>query len=188
METLERTIGSLEQPALGARARFGDPLYCSVMDFLIEEAYLLDHDLLDDWVALLSEDVTYFMPVRQTVLRRAGSGFHHRSGHYYEDYASIQLRVRKLMASRYAYAEDPPSRTRRYVTGVRVHETDVAGEYFVTSSVLVVRNRWDNPTYDLISVERQDVLRAKDDSYRLARRTVLVDQVTLGTPNMTIFI
>jgi 3-phenylpropionate/cinnamic acid dioxygenase small subunit len=92
------------------------------------------------------------------------------------------------MASRYAYAEDPPSRTRRYISNVRVHETGGPGEYFVTSSALVIRNRWDNPTYDLISVERQDILRATDDSYRLARRTVLLDQVTLGTPNMTIFI
>jgi 3-phenylpropionate/cinnamic acid dioxygenase small subunit len=187
MTVTERSIGGLDEPTLGPRIPYGDPLYCAIVDFLIEEAWLLDHDLLDGWVGLLDEDIAYFMPVRQTVLRSAGSGFDPRMGHYYDDLASIRLRVRRVLESEFAFAEDPPSRIRRHVTSVRVHRLPEPDCYGVTSSMLLLRNRWDQPTYDLVSAERNDVLRSSGESFKIARRRILVDQVTLGTPNLAFF-
>ncbi len=43
--------------------------------------------------------------------------------HFYENYKSIGLRIRR-METEYAWAEDPASRARRFVTNVRVSELD----------------------------------------------------------------
>jgi 3-phenylpropionate/cinnamic acid dioxygenase small subunit len=188
MTMLDQPIGAIADAVLTTRIRFGDPTYCEVMDFLIEEAWLLDHDLLEEWTALLADDVTYFMPVRQTVSRRAGPGFSSVSGHFYDDLPSIKLRVRRLMVSDAAYAEDPPSRTRRYVSNVRIHETDTADELSATSSLLLVRNRWHLADYDFVSCERHDRLRRVDGGFRIVRRKILVDNATLGTPNLAVFL
>ncbi|HEU4340878.1 MAG TPA: aromatic-ring-hydroxylating dioxygenase subunit beta, partial [Candidatus Binatia bacterium] len=40
---------------------------------------------------------------------------------------------------------------------------------------------------DLISGERQDLLRRRDGGWKLARRLILVDQAVLGTRNLAIF-
>jgi 3-phenylpropionate/cinnamic acid dioxygenase small subunit len=188
MTIAEQNDIRLEALGLGDRTRYGTPEHDAVMDFLIEEAWLLDHELLNDWIGLLAEDITYFMPVRQTVLRRSGPGFHAKMGHYHDDLPSLSLRVRRYMTTESAHAEDPPSRTRRYVTNVRVHATDMPGEWAATSSLLLVRSRWDQPTYDLVSAERHDVLRETKAGFKLARRVVYVDSATLGTPNLSVLL
>jgi 3-phenylpropionate/cinnamic acid dioxygenase small subunit len=168
--------------------RYGDPVYNEIAEFLIEEARLLDHDLLDEWTEALAEDLRYTMPVRRTVLRRDGQGFDPKMGHFDDDLASIKIRVRRVLHTDSAYAEDPPSRVRRFVSNITVHETDTAGEYAVTSYLLALRNRWDAPNYDTISAAREDLLRRRDDRWELARRRILIDQALLGTPNLAIFL
>ena len=188
MSTSDAVIADIAEPTSTERIRYGEPTYLAVVDFLIEEAWHLNHDLLTEWLDLLAKDFTYFMPVRQTKSRRDGTGFDPRTGHFYDDYASMRLRVKRVTESAYAYAEDPPSRARRFVTDVRVHRTEEPNLLVATSSVALFRNRWDNPNYDLVSVERRDVLRETPDGLRLVRRTILGDQATLGTPNLAIFL
>jgi 3-phenylpropionate/cinnamic acid dioxygenase small subunit len=174
--------------ALRRRIPHGDPVHHEVLDFLVEEAHLLDLALLDDWLALMTEDISYTMPVRQTVHRDDGPGFDSGMSHFEEDLESLQLRVRRLIHTSSAFSEEPPSRVRRSVTNVRVHETSREGEYAVTSHLLLLRNRWDLPTYDVVSAAREDVLRRGPNGFLLARRRILVDQGTLGTANLSIFL
>ena len=87
-----------------------------------------------------------------------------------------------------AWAEDPPSRTRRLVTNVLVEETDKPQEYSVRSYLLVTRSRFNFDEYDLISAERRDILRADGEGFKLAKREILLDQAVLGTPNLAIFL
>jgi hypothetical protein len=49
-----------------------------------------------------------------------------------------------------------------------------------------MRTRSDLP-YDFFSGERRDVLRPNGDGFRLARRTVLIDQTVLKAYNLSIF-
>ena len=49
-------------------------------------------------------------------------------------------------------------------------------------------SRFDSPDLDLISGERNDVLRLVDGQLKLARREVILDQAVLGTPNLAIFL
>src|SRR2546426_328601 len=104
-----------------SRVPSGDPVYNEIVDFLIDEAALLNQNRLPEWVALLAEDLSYRMPVRETLSRAGGPGFDQRSGHFDDDLPSIKLRVRRLLETKSAFAEDPPSRSRRFVTNVVVH-------------------------------------------------------------------
>ncbi|HZT06539.1 MAG TPA: aromatic-ring-hydroxylating dioxygenase subunit beta, partial [Chloroflexota bacterium] len=104
-----------------------------------------------------------------------------------ENRASLELRVKRL-GTGYAWSETPPSRTRHVVSNVRVRATDTAGELSVVSNVLVYRNRGWETSPDLFSGERRDVLRIVDGQWRLAARTVFLDQAVLGARDVSIFL
>jgi 3-phenylpropionate/cinnamic acid dioxygenase small subunit len=159
-----------------------------VADFLTDEAWLLDDGDLKPWLALMADDITYFMPTRRTIQRSEGDGFDEKMGHFDDDLASLTLRVRRVVDTDSAWTERPPSRTRRIISNVQVRDADVEGEYAVRSVCVVLRNRLDRPNFEMISVSRQDVLRRHGDGFLLARRRIYVDQGTLGTANLSIFL
>jgi 3-phenylpropionate/cinnamic acid dioxygenase small subunit len=181
------TSGSAIETLLGQRAAFGSPLYCEVMDFLIDEAWMLDDGRLDQWLQLMSEDLEYFMPTRATVQRADGDGFSESMGHFDETRASLQIRVKRVMESPSAWTEAPPSRTRRIISNVQVHQDETTDDISVRSVCLLLRNRLSNPTFDIVPCSREDVLRRHGNSFLLVKRRVLVDQSTLGTANLSMF-
>jgi 3-phenylpropionate/cinnamic acid dioxygenase small subunit len=185
MQTVDAPITDLGSPE---RVHAVDPLYWEIVEFLNDEALLLDRDRLDEWLALLTEDLVYWMPVRVTRDRAEGDGFSTTMGHFDDNYASVAYRVRRLQTTTTAWAEDPASRVRRLVSGVTVFRTLVDGELRVVSSILAVRSRWDRGTCDLISAERHDLIRRTSAGLRLARRDLYIDQSTLGTSNLAIFL
>lgn len=165
-----------------------DPMFSTIAQFLTDEAALLDDNDLGSWLDVLAPDLVYTAPVRRTVMRAQGSGFDETVTHYAEDIESIGFRIRRFLDSENAFADDPPSRTRRHITSVAVWGTEGSDEYRVRSNLLVTRSRWDAPNFDLISGRREDLVRLGDDGPRLASRTVYLDQATLGTPNLSIFL
>lgn len=152
---------------------------------LLLEAELLDDNRLRDWLGLLADDVEYYMPVRATRERGAGSEFVDMA-HFEENRDQLELRVRRLETST-VWAEDPPSRTRHFISNIRVapEGPDAAR---VKSNLLLYRTRGDSPSHDLLSAERQDVWRRVDGAWKLARRTILLDQSTVATHNLSIFL
>lgn len=156
--------------------------------FLYREAELLDERRLREWLGLLTQDVRYQVPIR--IAREQGAapgvtGVAADGFHLDEDRDSLEMRVERVETG-YAWAEDPPSRLRHFVTNVRVAE-GADGELAVRSNVLVYRSRWDRPGHDLLSAERHDVLRAEGEGWRLARRLVVLDSTTLPTLNLSFF-
>ncbi|HEY0518432.1 MAG TPA: aromatic-ring-hydroxylating dioxygenase subunit beta [Ilumatobacteraceae bacterium] len=178
--------GFAAETLLSQRVSFASPLYCEVMDFLIEEAWMLDDGRFDEWLQLMAEDLEYFMPTRETVQRANGAGFSDSMGHFDETRASLQIRVKRVLESPSAWTETPPSRTRRVISNVQVRESD-SGEVLVRSVCLLFRNRLNNPTFDILPCTREDVLRRNGESFLLVRRRILVDQSTLGTANLSMF-
>jgi ethylbenzene dioxygenase subunit beta len=162
----------------------------AVERFLFHEAALLDDNRLREWLALLTEDVRYQVPIR--IAKEQGAepgitGVATDGFHLDEDYNSLEMRVERVETG-FAWAEDPPSRTRHFVTNVRSEpsperEDDLA----VRSNVLIYRSRWDRPQHDLLSAERRDVLRQTDGELRLARRLVILDSSALPTHNLSFF-
>src|SRR3546814_16065750 len=63
--------------------------------------------------------------------------------HFEDDYHSMMGRIGRL-GTKSAWAEDPPSRTRRFVTNIRVAPAAKEGEYEVTSYILLARSRYEH--------------------------------------------
>ncbi len=161
--------------------------YWEVYSFLMREAELLDERCEREWLeSCITEDVEYLMPVRENRERGEGTGFSDESFYFQETHGSLELRVRRL-ETEYAWAEDPPSRTRHFVTNVRVAGGDEDGEVAVKSNLLLYRSRGSDPTADLLSAERRDVLRREEDGLRLRRREILLDHSVVMTHNLSVF-
>ncbi|MDB6059898.1 MAG: ditA2, partial [Verrucomicrobiaceae bacterium] len=129
-----------ESDAKQKRVRVGSPLYNEVLEFLYEEAALLDDLNVVAWSELLAEDLLYTAPLRLTRLNVDRIKTIDRTmNHYEDDYLSIMARVERLKGKS-AFAEDPPSRTRRLITNVRVRKTDNPDEFEVISYILLTRN------------------------------------------------
>ena len=160
-------------------------LQYSVEQWLTHEAELLDNRRYRDWLGLLTDDVVYRMPVRVTSAHSLDDSTLEDMDHFDEDRYSLVKRVERF-ETEHAWTEDPPSRTRHYVTNVRVREE--GDELVVKSYLLLFRSRGDVREPDLVSAERTDLLRRVDGELRLARREVLVDESVLRTQNLAVFI
>ena len=170
-----------------SRPPAADPaLHHDVVSWLNWEAEVLDAQHFDEWLGLLTDDVRYRMPVTVTLARDKGPE-RPEMDHFDEDRYSLGKRVERL-AGRHAWTEDPPSRTRRFVTNVRVEGGDRDGEVRVRSYVLLYRSRGDDRPAELVSAERTDVLRAVDGDWRLACRDIVVDEAVLRTQNLALFL
>ena len=185
----QNTRMAVRTPVIQSRIPYGQGAYNEAMDFLIQEARLLDDNLLDQWLALLAPDIFYSMPTRRTLARRDGPGFDKLYGSYlWENFETLKLRARRLTHTETAFAEDPPSRTRRLITNLTLYHTDVAGEYAAHSYLLLLRNRDEQTDYHLVSAVRQDIVRTTAAGFRLAQRVILIDQAALGMHNIAIFL
>ena len=166
--------------------RYGDPAHLAAHQFLVEEAALLDAADYPGWLDLLCADIQYVMPVRVTTARGAGPGPLPGMGHFDEDLYALRKRVQRL-ATDHAWTEDPPSRTRHFVTNVRTFRA-AASELHVQSALLLFRSRGDTREADLLSAGRADLLRETADGLRLARREITVDESVLRTQNLAVFL
>lgn len=163
---------------------YGDPDHLAAHQFLVEEAALLDAADYAGWLDLLCEDIRYLMPVRVTTARGAGSLA--AMGHFDEDMYALRKRVQRL-ATDHAWTEDPPSRTRHFVTNVRTFRPE-GEDLRVESALLLFRSRGDTREADLISAGRTDALRVTAAGLRLARREITVDESVLRTQNLAVFL
>ena len=170
-----------------ARVPVGSPVYNALLETLYDEAAALDERRFDDWTAMLAEDLIYQAPIRLTRTGKTRDLDVMRTMfHFDETHESIMMRTGRLQKS--AWAEDPPSRCRRFVTNVRVGECDAAGEYEVVSYLFLQRSRGDSPDNETATAERRDVWRDVDGAYKLARREIIVDQSVLGMSNFAVFL
>ncbi len=161
-----------------------DPLYSEILYFLYQEAKLLDDRRFSEWLELLEEDISYRMPLPLNKARTLD--YSQQTDILSENIASLRVRVNKL-ATDYAWADTPPSRTRNMVTNVIIKATNKPEEVEVSSFILVSRNRLGEPSPDLYSGERQDLLRKVNGAWRLAKRTILLDQTVIGARHLNIF-
>lgn len=157
-----------------------------VSRFLIKEAELLDRGQFREWLQLLTADVIYQMPMRATRERSAGDGFD-TMHHFDEDRPSLEMRVRRL-ETEYAWAEEPATRTRRFVTNLRVEAGAADDELLATVNVLIFRSRGDAATHTLLSMERQDTVRLEDGQWKLAKRVMLLDQTSLPVSHISVIL
>jgi p-cumate 2,3-dioxygenase beta subunit len=108
-----------------------------IEDFLYYEAALLDEWRLDQWLALMTEDVSYYVPSTDV------PDGDHRTTLFLiaDDAVRLRSRVQQLMGKS-AHAETPRSRTRRMISNVRIRGRE--GEtIYVTANFVVYRMRYE---------------------------------------------
>lgn len=158
----------------------------AIQDLLFHEAEQLDDRNFEAWLELFTDDVEYTAPI--AVNRKAPApDVIDEIGHFDDTKPSLTLRVRRLRTD-VAWAEDPPSHTRRIVGNVRVRAGEREDELAVRSNLLLFRSRGDLGAYDLLAAERHDLLRRVDGEWRIARRRAVLDQASLGTKNLGVFL
>ena len=108
-----------------------------IEDFLYHEAALLDAWRLDEWLTLLTDDIVYEVPSTdipdgdpQTTLFLVADN-------------ALRLRSRvEQLSGKHAWAENPPSRTRRMISNVRI--LGVEGDtIYITANFVVYRLRYE---------------------------------------------
>lgn len=156
-----------------------------ITDWLYHEAELLDDGRYRDWLTLLAEDLRYLVPLRVTREREAVSDVIVGMAHQDDDWDAMEMRVLRLETD-YAWAEDPPSRSRHYITNIRVAAGEAENEYTVKSNLLLYRTRGDNPVYDLLPGQRTDTLRRIEGGLQLVKRVVMLDHTTVMTHNLAL--
>ncbi|OBK35849.1 3-phenylpropionate dioxygenase [Mycobacterium sp. 1165196.3] len=172
---------------------FNDIRHLQAHQFLVDEAYLLDAQRYEAWLDTLTDDVRYVMPVRVTTARGAGFDTSPGMDHFDEDKYSLSQRVAR-MGTEHAWAEDPPSRLRHFITNVRTFEPDDpedTAHLVVESAELLFRSRGDVNDGALLSCGREDVLRWSDESkktLKLARRKIIADESVLRMQNLAVFL
>ncbi len=143
-----------------------------VEDFLFQEAAMLDEWRLDDWVKLFTEDARYVVPTTDLP-----EGDPKRDLVFInDDITRLHARVARL-TSRHAHREYPWSRTRRFVSNVRVEESNDA-ELSVTANVLVYRFRSGEGAPYVGSIDY--VLRRDGGDLRIAYRRAVLDLEALS--------
>ncbi len=174
--------------ALPASLFVDSAVRAEIEQFLYFEVELLDDRRFSEWLSLCADDIRYWMPMRRNRLTRdrdkENSGPDELS-HLNETRQSLGWRVAQLESNMH-WSEAPPSRTRHLVTNVRVAATETPDEYAVRSNFLCYRNRLEEDV-DIWAGERGDVLRRVGvRQWQVVRRTILLDQSVVLSPNLSV--
>jgi 3-phenylpropionate/cinnamic acid dioxygenase small subunit len=160
-----------------------------IEQFLYLEARILDDRDYHRWYDLLTDDIHYFMPTRYNRLRRESAGEFSapdEAAFFDEDKASIAMRIRRLDTG-FAWAEDPPSRTRHIVSNVVIRPA-AFGEYEIDCYFIVYRSRLEREVEIFVGMRHDRIRRAANDAgFQIARRTIILDQTTLLARNLSFF-
>ena len=151
-------------------------LYIEIQRFLFREAALLDRREYEAWLALTAEDIQYC--VTAAVSRDAGANAVDYSI-IDENLVGLKSRIDQISNPKLTRAENPPSMTRRVVSNIEAYHSKVPSEVSATSYLLAYRSRPSAPEGGFYVAERQDLLRKSGSDWRLARRSVRLDNLML---------
>jgi 3-phenylpropionate/cinnamic acid dioxygenase small subunit len=169
-----------------------------VAEFLYAEAELLDERRYEGWLALLADDIRYWMPMRRNVKFGENEREFTREGTdiawFDEGKDTLTRRVRQIQTGIH-WAEEPQSRIAHLVSNVQLIEASPSvaepQEVTVKCRFLIYRNRVETET-DLLVGKREDLLRRVGDGqgtdhWQIARRKIILDQNVLLAKNLTFF-
>ena len=164
-----------------------------IAEFLYREAELLDERRHDDWLALLADDIRYWMPMRRNVKYGEDEREFTRDtsdiNWFDEGKETLDRRVKQIETGIH-WAEEPVSRISHLVSNVQMVEaTPVVAD--------AARGHGQMPLPDLPQPGRdrdrhpgrqaRGLLRREGDDWRIARRKIILDQNVLLSKNLTFF-
>lgn len=151
-----------------------------IEEFLYAEAALLDEWRLEEWLDLLTEDATYHVPPTDLPEGDPKSTLFIVA----DDIVRIRSRVKQLLGKS-AWAENPPSRTRRMISNVRVLGVN-GDEIRVTANFVVYRMRFE--MVDTYIGHYDYTLVRGDDGLRIRERKAVLDLEALRPHGKVSFI
>ena len=160
-------------------------LQYEVEQFLYHEAALLDDRRFGEWLALIADDIHYWMPIRRTVtVENLRLEYSRPDGMAYfdDDRTDLRMRVEKLQSNS-AWSENPPSRTRHLVSNVRILEVK-GSEIALEAAIHLYRSRL-NDKIDHWIGKRRDGLRRVDGGFQIFQRHIFLDQTVVLSTNFS---
>lgn len=157
--------------------------YIRVCKFLNQEAYLLDTYKFQEWLEILSKDISYIM-ARRIVNENKGNDYDIDSPLMLENYSSLKARIERLK-SVYAWGEVPRSRYAHVIGWINVLGQNNGGVIAVQSSVLFIRNREDSYENEMLSYQRQDLFNDINGKLLLLKRLIIPDQPVIGLSTLS---
>ncbi|MFK7730418.1 MAG: aromatic-ring-hydroxylating dioxygenase subunit beta [Pseudomonadales bacterium] len=170
-----------------------------IEQFYFHEAQLLDDRQFQQWLALLDERITYVMPSRINVqvdnkmrdqeamldiARELEDEDSVGSPLREENIIHLSMRVQRAYKIN-SWAENPPARTRRLISNIRINAHEQQSLSVVSNFILYfARPGSANFTY---SGERHDQLIRNEDSFKIVKRKVLMDYADIDYPTMGLF-
>ena len=164
-----------------------------VEQFLFAEAELLDERQYQEWLALLDDDIRYWMPMRRNVkfgeLEREFTREGMDINWFDEGKDTLTRRVNQILTGVH-WAEEPLSRICHIVSNVQLLDAQPSladpTEVSVKCRFIIYRNRIETET-DFLVGKREELLRKTEDGWKIARRKIVLDQNVLLAKNLTFF-
>jgi p-cumate 2,3-dioxygenase beta subunit len=153
-----------------------------VEDFLYHEADLLDSWRLDDWLGLLTENASYYIPPND----KPDSDHRYTLFTVADDIVRLRERVIRLKDPN-CHAEYPPSHTRRLISNVRITGSD--GDLIsVTANFAIFRHRRGEPMPRQFIGRYRYKLRRTDAGLKIHERRAILDAEELGAMGAVSFL
>lgn len=164
-------------------------LWHEVQQFLFREARLLDERRFEEWLDLFADDAVYWMPGRKNPWRSGDvTDSINKPGElavFEDNKNTLTTRVARLRTGS-AWAEEPPSRTRHLITNVEVEQDEDASQLRVRSNFIVYRAQLESDK-DFFVGKRDDMLRRVGNEWKIAKRTLIMEDVVHNTKALSIF-
>ena len=162
-------------------------IHREIEQLLFREARLLDERQFDLWLELWTMDCRYRVPVRRNIAAKPGDGIipvdnelDNDDGVALIDENKMLLyaRVMRLKTGK-AWCENPPSRSRRFVSNVEIEASETDGRYKVYSNLLHFRSRRETEE-NLFSSQRRDLIVKEGENLLIKERLVILDSNVLN--------
>src|SRR5204863_2682410 len=144
-----------------ARVHDAAVLLMSPEQFLYHEARLLDSERFEDWLALFTDDATYWVP-----LERGQKDPLETSSIIHDDRTLLELRVKQARHPR-AHARQPLARTVHQIGNVMISEEETGG-ITVNSTLQLIEFR--NEKQRLYGALVEHRLRRAGKTFRIAHK------------------
>lgn len=157
------------------------PARATVEDLFFHEAELLDDWKLNEWLELLTNDATYYVPPTD----KPDASHEDALFIIADDIVRLRERIIRLNDPS-CHAEYPPSRTRRFITNVRVRLGEDQS-IIARANFIVHRNRRGGDVR-IFTGEYRNILAFEKDTLKIAERRAVLDAQELGSMGAISFI
>ena len=152
-----------------------------VEDLLYHEADLLDRWKLDDWLGLLTDDASYYVPPND----KPDADHRYTLFTVADDIVRLRERIIRLKDPN-CHAEYPPSRTRRMISNVRLDGSEDE-LILVSANFAIFRHRRNEPARQFVGRYKYKLKRT-DEGLKIAERRAILDAEELGSMGSVSFL